>query len=49
MKKYGLGIIGFGGMGHYHYKEIAKDDRMFIAGIYDINEQRAKFAKEQDM
>ena len=49
MKKYGLGIIGFGGMGYYHYQKIAKDDRMFIAGIYDINDERMKFAAEQDI
>lgn len=46
-------IIGFGGMGHHHYKNIIPrlnesdyKEKLEIAGIYDINNERNEFAKE---
>lgn len=46
MKK-SVAVIGFGGQGGWHCKEILKSDVAELAGIYDIKEERRKAAKEQ--
>ena len=45
-KKYGIGIIGFGGQGNCHRWWIAQRDDAEIIGIYDIAEARVEYAKE---
>ena len=40
-----LAIIGFGGMGSYHFSELKKYGRVNVKGIFDINPQRCAFAK----
>jgi len=47
MKVYGLGIIGFGGMANHHVANIAINDRLKIAGIYDIDTHRQEVALEK--
>lgn len=44
--KYGLGIIGYGGMARHHHVHIAKNDRLELIGAYDINPERVAFAVE---
>lgn len=41
-----LGIIGFGGMASYHNKFLANYDRINVKGVYDLNEERLKYAEE---
>lgn len=43
-----LGIIGFGGMAHHHKTELCdkKYGRVEIRGVYDINPEKLKEAKE---
>ncbi len=46
-KKYGLGIIGFGGMADYHAKAIIPKDIIDIVGVYDIDSRRCEAAKKR--
>lgn len=39
-------IIGFGGMGSFHAKQIKEINSIEIAGVYDINPERVKIAVE---
>ena len=41
MKHY-LGIIGCGGMGHYHYMNAPKSTGLEVAAVYDILPNRVK-------
>ena len=41
-----LGIIGFGGMGSYHSKELSSYDRLSVKGVYDLNSERRDYAEE---
>ena len=41
-----LGIIGFGGMASYHEQELGDYKRLEIAGIYDLDPERIKVAKD---
>lgn len=45
-QKFMLGIVGFGGMGNWHREIIESIDGLEVAGIYDISEDRVKYAKE---
>jgi len=45
--KFMVGIVGFGGMGAWHWEQIGKIDGIEVAGIYDINQSRVDYAKEQ--
>ncbi len=49
-------IIGYGGMGRFHhtksvarYNDIDPKERVEVAGIYDISEQRCELAKEEGL
>lgn len=44
--KRGIGIIGFGGMAHWHYQNVLKSDRVELKGIYDIDPKRQQVAEE---
>ena len=37
-----IGIVGLGHLGNYHVKQLTKIDDITIAGLYDIDIQRAK-------
>ena len=46
-----IAIIGFGGMGEHHFKNIITrlndsdiQEKIDVAGIYDINEERKEYA-----
>lgn len=41
-----VGVIGYGGMGSWHCKTIARIPELQLAGIYDIKEDRRKVASE---
>lgn len=45
--KYGLGIIGLGGMGNWHRETASEIDEMVVVGSYDIRECRQEFAVEK--
>ncbi|QOV18678.1 Gfo/Idh/MocA family oxidoreductase [Blautia liquoris] len=44
-----IAIIGFGGMGHWHYDLIQKIDDLSISGIYDIDEKQQKDAEDKGL
>lgn len=41
-----MGIIGFGGMGTYHFKNLLKGQDVVAKGIWDIKEERREYARE---
>ena len=41
-----LGVIGYGGMGSWHTKKVAKLPEIELAGVYDIKPERQALAKE---
>ncbi len=45
--KHALAIIGFGGMGSWHYDLIQEIDGLTVAGIWDIRESQRAFAREK--
>lgn len=45
-KLFKLGIIGFGGMGSYHHKDLANYSRLQVKGVFDLNKERLDYAKE---
>lgn len=45
-KKYKIGIVGFGGMGNWHRETLETIEGISVAGIYDIDEERVRYAKE---
>lgn len=47
--KYGIAIVGFGGQGNWHREFIKNIDNITVVGIYDINENRKKFARENNI
>lgn len=51
MKKYKIGIIGFGGVANWHLRTFREEDysRAEFVGIYDINPERGKLAKEKGL
>lgn len=50
-KIYNLGIIGFGGMASYHFSCLSKNPatRVKPYGVFDLNEERMKVAREKGM
>lgn len=48
---YTLGIIGIGGMGTYHFMQIKDrlNDVVKVKGIFDVQEDRRKFAKDNGL
>ena len=49
LQKYNVGIIGYGGMGHWHRDNIANVQNLNIAGIYDINPQKVELAVSEGL
>lgn len=49
MKQYKAALVGYGGMGRWHYQGICKTGRVKMIGVYDINPQRMALAKEDGM
>ena len=48
--KYNLAIVGFGGMGSYHFSSIREQlPEINVVGVYDIREERRNAAKEQGL
>lgn len=47
MSKFGLGIIGYGGIATFHTNTLIKDPRIEIRGVYDINPARMDIAAER--
>lgn len=45
-KEHTLGIIGFGGMGSHHYKDLLNYKRLQIKGVFDVSKDRMNYAKE---
>ncbi len=48
-KKFGWGLIGYGGMGNYHFEKLSLRDDVEIIGTYDINPERQKIAEEKGL
>lgn len=46
MKKIKIAIVGFGGMGEWHYRQMTASGLFEIAGVYDISEERCARARE---
>ena len=46
---FNIGIIGFGGMAHHHFKSLKEYKRMNFKGIFDINPERCQVAKEEGL
>ncbi len=43
-----LAVIGYGGMGSYHARELIKEaDGLEVAGVYDISQTRMELAREE--
>ncbi|MBR3778581.1 MAG: Gfo/Idh/MocA family oxidoreductase [Clostridia bacterium] len=40
-----MGIIGFGGMGSFHYKKLLKGQEIVATGVWDIKEERREYAR----
>lgn len=40
-----MGIIGFGGMGSFHYKKLLKEQEIVATGVWDIKEERREYAR----
>lgn len=47
MKKIGVAVVGYGGMGGYHADKISKMEKFELLGVYDINDARRKVADEK--
>ncbi|MBQ2828823.1 MAG: Gfo/Idh/MocA family oxidoreductase [Clostridia bacterium] len=48
-KKFGWGLIGYGGMGNYHFEKLSLRDDVEIIGTYDINPERQKIAESKGL
>lgn len=46
MKKTGIAVIGYGGMGKWHCSKIASIEELELLGTYDIKEERCALARE---
>ena len=47
MKQYQAALVGYGGMGHWHFEGICKTDRVKFVGVYDIDPKRMELAKSE--
>ena len=45
-QQYKAVVVGYGGMGHYHYTGICKTERIAMCGVYDIDPARMEKARE---
>jgi scyllo-inositol 2-dehydrogenase (NADP+) len=43
---YKMGLIGYGGMGGWHAKSLSSMPDFELAGVYDINPEKVKKARE---
>lgn len=43
--RHNLAIIGFGGMGSFHYKKLLKGQEIVCTGVWDIREERREYAE----
>ena len=43
--QHNLAIIGFGGMGSFHYKKLLKDQEIVCTGVWDIKPERREYAE----
>lgn len=48
-RKIKIAIIGCGGMGHYHLKNMLKSGIFEVVGIYDIDESKKKIAEKHNI
>ncbi len=48
-EKIGWALIGYGGMGNYHFEKLSQRDDIEIIGEYDINPERNKVAEEKGL
>jgi predicted dehydrogenase len=47
MKQYSAALLGYGGMGRWHYQGICKTDRIRFTGVYDVLPERMELAKTE--
>ena len=47
MKQYKAALVGYGGMGHWHFEGICKTDRVKFVGVYDVDPKRMELAKSE--
>lgn len=40
IKQYGVGIVGYGGMGSYHGRSLKEQDRLRVVAVCDLKEER---------
>lgn len=45
--KHRIALVGFGGMANWHFDLIKRIDDLEVAGIWDIKEERRKYAEER--
>ncbi len=43
--QHNLAIIGFGGMGSFHYKKLLKEQEIVATGVWDIKPERREYAE----
>ena len=43
--RHNLAIIGFGGMGSFHYKKLLKEQEIVCTGVWDIKPERREYAE----
>ena len=49
MKKTGIAIIGYGGMGGWHGRKIGTIEELNLCGVYDIKQERCDIAREKEI
>lgn len=47
--QFAVAIVGFGGMGNWHSDTISSIDNIFVKGVYDIDEKRARYAESKGL
>ncbi len=45
--RHGVGIVGFGGMGSHHARDLVPKDRLDVVSVYDINPKRMEVAQQE--
>ena len=50
MKEINIGIVGYGGMGEYHERELIKNNsHVKVVGVYDIEKSRRDLASSKGL
>ena len=44
--QHNMAIIGFGGMGSFHYKKLLKEQEIVCTGVWDVKPERREYAAE---